>query len=360
MAAPRPQYPFWVIHELKPENMAAIRQLTGLASNNAFFELLANIANTQIDEHGISCEHLLRPRPDAPAHIRAAFRIENFYSKQIEREDDNYAVIVENIRHFVVFDIALRLPVGYMSINTQNDTNRAIFQLYDGGSNNEGNNNWNDDIQAYGIYIDFSCSFTMSPFVMVNGQTIAAYYAAKLPIYTISLAKFMHNTIANMLLAEVNANNDEEIRYVLFYSLGVEESRPRHRKNGKVSACNFMDDWNNAYGQNPQQVFGIPDVDKPSMMYYLYMPEGRSFVGSHLYNILVDDGRDISVPNAGAPGDPGYYNDDNFHCLHANNENSNEEMDGGRRRKRRKAKSTTKKLTRHSRHKGRTRKHRQK
>ncbi len=361
MAAHRIPYPHWRIFELLPANMQQIRQLTDNATNEMFFEEFINIANTHIEpppgqENRVGCERLYRPRPNAPAEIRARFRLESFYSHNLHPGN----LLGDTIRNFVAIDIHLRIPVGFMQLLVKNDMGRGIFSL-DTGENNNEINEVIQDLQAYCVYIDFSCSFTHSPYEYEPGQTIAAYYAGQLGAYILSLAKFMHRRIAELMLNEVNAENDENINYVLFYSHGIEEARPQHRKNGKLSACSFMEDWTNALGQSPQEVFNVDDEDLPAMMFYLYMPGGVEFIGSDLYDVLVARQYDLSRPRAGVPGDAGYYNDENYYCLR--DELPNEEMGGGRRRKaaassyrgfRKHRLSLRKKLTRRRRPRART------
>ncbi len=329
MAAPKPQYPYWQVIEIAPWNSAQIRAIVGGATLTPFKNMLLDIGKVAISGKFLQCEELYYLD-------RSKTEIDDFYPK-VQKNNTHI------VRNYVVIDTRLRVPVGYMSLTMPDDPYFAsgVFAHKD-----------YDIVQALAVYISWTCSFTMSsvkPKNPVNPEdkkkTINKYYAEQATQFTLKLAKFMHNQIAQQLLAKLGR---DDVRYVLFYSIGAEEAREQHRKNGKLNTCTFVNEWSNSDGQTIPEFYNEPIED--NTMFYLYMPGGVDFVGSPLHQDLSEHHSDLSKAGDLEPGDPDYFKDDNWSC--PSEKPKNEEMGGGGRR----ANKRSKKLRRHRNLRTRTRK----
>jgi hypothetical protein len=319
MAAP---YPHWEVIEVSPgSKIDRIKTIMGPGSSiTTFRNMLIRIGKTDIPGYDLPCQGLYIPDDTNPTY---------FYGEVIpslpHSENERF------FRHYVAMDTVLHAPVGYMSIARPATLSTGVFTHKD-----------YPGVKALAVYIYWGCSFTMSPFRTRAGEPrFRDYYAAQAAAHTLKLAKFMHNRIAEQLLAALGR---PDVQHVIFYSIGAAEARAQHRKNGKLDTCTFMDEWFNDYGHTITEYYDKPDED--NTMFYMYMPGGGDFIGSALYNRFMQNISDISVIKNPALPEPALYKDDNYRCMHAPLPG----FGGGKRRTKRKN------LSRRRRYKKRTQK----
>lgn len=311
-----PQYPNWRVLEIGPgPMMAAILALMPAGTTALQFrDILIRIGSRIIPDNPLPCEAL---------HFQQVPNINFFYPALLMVRGHEYMS-----RHYVAMDTVLGVPVGYMNILLPpGDLNDAVFS-----------HPAVEDVMALATYIVWACSFTMSPALPRAGQqSIRNYYAGQAQHFTLRLAKFMHNRIAEQLLGLLGR---PEVEHVFFYSVGAEEARAQHRKNGKRNTCTFVNEWTRPDGRTITGLYNQPVAH--NTMFYLSMPGGGDFIGSPLYAALHIDGSDFSIAGPLPPGHPNYFADENWVCR-IPVENNDEEMAGGGSRKRH---TMRKKLTR--------------
>jgi hypothetical protein len=306
----KPQYPNWRCFEITEATLPAIRAALGVARNNMLVQKLVRTAEAM--PPGINrCEELLR----APGN--AAITIDNLTSYNIAGG--------MRIRQYIVVDTVLQYPVGFMSLKVGNPLINTVFRhrtvRQDGAM-----------ILALGAYIFWTCSFTNSMIACTGGRVMGTYYTEQAVTYKLNVANFLTDYVGRTLLEELNAAYaaalPNEVKNVIFYSIGIEGSRARHRKNGKLDACRFMDEWITILdNETLPDKFEYPAYN--NTMYYFYMNNGLQFNLSPLQRKFITEGEDISQPNGTYPvGHPNFFDDENFSCPHG-------EIAGGRRKTRR-------------------------
>lgn len=292
----KPQYPHWTCFEITEVTLPAIRGSLNVARNNMIVQKLVRTAEAM--PAGMNrCEELLRGPGDPPITI------------------DSLTSYVTaggfSIRNYIVVDTVLRYPVCYMSIKVGSPLINTVFRhrtVKEAGQ----------PIRALGAYIFWACSFTNSRIVCTGDRIMAAYYTEQAATYKLNAANYLTNFIGRALLNELNpayrAVLLTDVKYVIFYSIGIEGSRERHRKNGKLDACTFMDRWLAIMDNMTLPVkFEYPAYD--NTMYYFYMGDDTPFNLSPLQRQFIDAGEDISQPNGTYPvGHPTFFNDENFSC----------------------------------------------
>lgn len=306
----KPQYPHWTCFEITAATLPAIRSALGVARNNMVVQKLVRTADA-MPAGTNRCEELLR-RPGEPA-----LTIEDITSYALA---DGFSM-----RMFIIVDTVLQYPVCYMSVKVGNPLINTVFRhrtVRDAGAM----------ILALGAYISWTCSFTNSVIVCAGGRIMATYYTEQAVTYKLNAANFLTDFVGKQLLAELNteyaAALPNRVTNVIFYSIGIEGSRERHRKNGKLDACRFMDQWINLLdNETLPDKFDYPAYD--NTMYYFYMNDGNQFNLSPLQRRFVAAGEDISQPNGTYPlGHAHFFSDDNFSCPQG-------AIEGGRRKTRR-------------------------
>jgi hypothetical protein len=316
-----PQYASWEIYEITEENLPDICDELNVDDDDGIIDKLRRTLDA-LPGHMTRCEGIFRSQYQAPLAI----------GDIISYNNGNM-----NTRFYIVIDIVLKYPVAFFSIDVGNPLTETLFRY----SNIDPAE---DPILALGVFVHWTCSFTQSRVECENGIVMADHYAATAATHKINVANYVTDGVANLLLDDLNDMgieiNDEEIEFnnVIFYSIGIEGARERHRKNGKLSACRFMYEWRQVETNDSLPViFNQPSYE--NTMYYFYIRNGPSFNESDLKQHFINDGSDISAPNGTyEEDDPDYFNDENFSCpqgpineANLANHNANNNMVGGRR-----------------------------
>jgi hypothetical protein len=315
----KPQYPNWVVLLIDESTLPEILELTDSPSPKKFMEKLLNACREDIAELGDQCNVF---------PVGGNYTINDALTHVNPETNDRYL-------YFVVIDTYLRYPVGILNIVIKDSLMNALFE----------HNTL--DVKALGCYISWTCSFTKShkrvSAEKTSPTTIRDYYAAQAAYYQLTISKFVTDYVGEWLLHNLHETIDgtEEIKNVIFYSLGVEGARVAHRKHGKLNACTFIEQWVNHNGDNIPKVYDEPPFS--NMMYYFYIQGGQQFIGSELYNMFIENGQDISQPKrsfwGGVPyGHKNFWKDTNFICpdgdINDNQVKAEYEARGGKSRKR--------------------------
>jgi hypothetical protein len=138
-----------------------------------------------------------------------------------------------------------------------------------------------------------------------------------------SVAKYITNEVSRMLYEEHRRLYPERaLDGVILLSTALGSARPSHRRNGKLSACKFLDEFKNPIYTNMVDLFDARDWDIGNM-FNLYLANGQEFApGNQLYDSLLADGADLHVRIPGT--DPNNFEDESFKCAQSSK--------GGRRR----------------------------
>jgi hypothetical protein len=323
-----PQYTHWEIYEINEENLGDIRDELHVGDENGIIDKLRRTVNA-LPANMPRCEAIFRDPYQAPLQIDNIMSFDNG---------------IVSTRNYIVIDTILRYPVAFISIDVGNPLSHTLFNYY---------RVLEDDpvILALGVFIHWTCSFTQSRVICHGGVRMSEHYAFAAATHKINVANYVTDQIAEQLLDELNDLGMEiegepvEVNNVIFYSIGIEGARERHRKNGKLSACRFMYKWDQI--ETHQK---LPDVfDQPSYentMYYFYIRGGPPFNINPLKQYFINQDDDISYPNGTYPvGHPRYFNDENFSCPKGpidDGDVPNNMAGGYRRRRKTRHKSRTK------------------
>ncbi len=242
-------------------------------------------------------------------------KIENLYPTL------DYGAPHTQIKHlYLLIDVAAAGREGYgvlallsvISLNPYNAANELVEE--------DMRFTYKDRLTVLPAFIDWTCSF-------VNEEALGANIKEKvkknLSKAKMSVAKYITNEVSRMLYEEHRRlYPDRALDGVILLSLTFGSARPSHRRNGKISACMFLEEFTNPIYPNMIDLYDARDWPI-SNMYNLYLANGQEFApGNQLYDSLLADGADLHVRIPGS--DPNNFEDTSFKCAQSSK--------GGRRR----------------------------
>ena len=184
--------------------------------------------------------------------------------------------------------------------------------------------------------IDWTCSFVNEGALTAN---IKELVKANLKHANMSVAKYITNEVSRMLLEEHRiAYPDRHIDGVILLSVGADGARPLHRRNGKLSTCKFLEEFQNDSYKDVKMLDILNARDMPiSNMFNFYLVNGEEFrPGNPTFDSLIKDGADLQVRIEGT--DPKNFEDSAYKCMRTNNVVYWNRNGGARRTRRRKQK----------------------
>jgi hypothetical protein len=269
------QYEHWKVYYITNSKLDEINALTNSANSNKFMEKLLEACRENIGDLSSQCSIF-----PAGGNYTIADVLPHY-----DHEGRGFVFT------FVAIDTQIKLPVGLLSIITK--VGADIIFTHPLG------------YQAIGCYISWTCSFTKSRKMTNMGVTIRDYYRVQADHYRLTISKYITDYVGEWLLRQYDG-----LQYVIFYSIGIEQSRESHRKHGKLSACKFVESWVNESGQTLPMAYNEPPFS--NMMYYFYISGGEAFIGSEIYDSFVQNNGNISRQNIQDENHP--WADINYQC----------------------------------------------
>lgn len=265
--------PDWRVFLVTEDNLAAILRHGGYRDDA---ELLANINAHIASQHlkDIGCE----------AFSKSVASIEEFYPGD-ELRDGIYT------KYY--FAISPKAGViGFIATEqTFEGEDEDELDIY---HTNLFTHESNTGRECYVAKISWTCSFTNSP-VIFRGRKVKDVIGANKPAYAINMGKYITDNVCEMMLNDLHRYDSDtsEIQQVMLVSTGIDSARVRHRKNGKLTACKFLEEWVNYHGSNIMEEYGLDH--KGSLMFYLYDRNLTTFIGSDDYEFLKKTGSDLAT-----------------------------------------------------------------
>jgi hypothetical protein len=316
-----PQIPdSWRVIEVTPENLDRI--LPGIDKGAFFNEFIRR----QKSKPGCGYKAMKPPK-----------KIENIYPTiDIGRPH------TQIVHLYLLVDVTTPAREGYgvlallnvISLNPYNDKGELV--------QDDMRFSYNDRLFVLPAFIDWTCSFVHEEAL---GKNLKERVKQNLVRANTSAAKFLTNAVSRMLYEEHRRLFPERpLDGVLLLSVTVESARLSHRKNGKISACSFLDAFRSPVYANMLDLYTARDIPIINNMFNLYLANGQEFApGNQMYDSLLALGADLHVRKPESKAND--YTDDAYTCANPPIEPKNASK-GGRRAKSRRRKNKSKKTRR--------------
>jgi hypothetical protein len=282
--------PDWAVFLVSEETLEDILEHVGLDEEDLLENLNSHIESDHVEEIGCAAFY---------EGLDSIHRLYPYNNDENQKYISNYLAVSASA------GIIGFLAVEQIFDDDEDKYHVNIFEHQNGDS--EGHH-----LEAFVGKITWTCSFTNSP-VEFRGRPVRDIIGEqKAAPHIINVGKYITDRVCAMLLDELHEFDEEteDVDRVLLFSTGIETARRRHRKNGKLSACRFLEEWENFEGSNIMEAYDQELMN--NLMFYFWSADGAKFVGGDLYHWLSATGSDLSTITNEAAADK--YGNTNYSC----------------------------------------------